>query len=291
MFCRKGDYMDDLKGKKYSENEWNTLWRKSSAELNNIFRLDTLKLTTVPQTMGFSEKMAVESELAATIDILKEKDRRQKENLKSEWKDIWAQSYLNLKEAYTPNGQLIAAILEDEDGKTLEEIMNWGDETRVFESGELLVLLNNLIDDGVIELQGDGKYYLLRTCDSSLSFEYSGAFEEWADKKIEKAGTNKQSIQSAKIRMHIWSDFFFYQCCEKLFYKEDLFEYIDWQKQSFDKSMYEIFKDEESKKKIELLERPNGLDGWAIKVLKELVSVGVVREDPLGRYHITLLGE
>lgn len=285
--------MDDLKEKKYSENVWNTLWRKSPTELRIIFREATAKLTTVPQTMGFSEKMAVEAELAAAIDILKEKDRRQTEDLKAEWKNIWAQSYLSLKEAYTPNGQLIAAILEDEDGKTLEEIMNWSDETLVFEQGELLVLLNNLIDDGVIELQNDGKYYLLRTCDSSLSFEHSGAFKKWADKKIEKSSTNKLSNRSAKLRMHIWSDFFFYHCCEELFYKEDLFEWVDYQRQSFnnDKSIYESFGDEESKKKIELLEKPNGIDGWIIMVLNELVSNGIIRRDLLGRHHITMLGE
>ena len=285
--------MDDIKGKKYSENVWNTLWRKSPAELRSICLQATAKLTTVPQTLGLSEKMAVEAEFAAAADILKEKDRRQTEDLEGEWENIWAQSYLNLKEAYTPNGQLIAAILEDEDGKTLEEIMSWGEETLVFESGELLVLLNNLVNDGVLELKNDGKYYLLRTCESSLSFEYGGDFEKWADKKIEEAGNNEASIHSAQLRMHIWSDIFFYHCNETLFYKEDLFETIDFKKQGFDnmKPVYESLGDEKSRKIIELFERQNGMDGWAIMVLNELVSDGIVRKDPLGRYHITLLGE
>ena len=48
--------MDDIKGKKYSENVWNTLWRKSPTELRSICLQATAKLTTVPQTLGFSEK-------------------------------------------------------------------------------------------------------------------------------------------------------------------------------------------------------------------------------------------
>ena len=67
----------------------------------------------------------------------------------------------------TANAQLIASILEDEDGKTANEIACWCDELEMLSDEELQKLMNGLTKEGVISLEND-RYYLICPCAETL---------------------------------------------------------------------------------------------------------------------------
>ena len=64
--------------------------------------------------------------------------------------------FLRLKNAASPNGQLVAAILEDEDGKTAEELAGWCDELAEIPDEKFSELLEGLITEGFLE-KDDGR--------------------------------------------------------------------------------------------------------------------------------------
>lgn len=74
---------------------------------------------------------------------------------------------MHLPTAVTANAQLIASILEDEDGKTAEEIACWCDELDMLSDEDLQSLLDGLVREGVISLEDD-RYYLLCPCTETL---------------------------------------------------------------------------------------------------------------------------
>ncbi|MBR6039669.1 MAG: hypothetical protein IKP38_04215 [Clostridia bacterium] len=90
---------------------------------------------------------------------------------KSEWQNGLdkrkEEAILRLPNAVSANGQLIASILEDEDGKTAEEIACWCDELEMLPEEDLQKLLDDLVKEGVLSLE-DGRYYLLCPCTESL---------------------------------------------------------------------------------------------------------------------------
>ena len=92
-------------------------------------------------------------------------------NAREEWKQNFPErkqkAILNLKTAVTPNGQLIAAILEDEGGLTTEEICGWCEELSAMEQSEVQAILDELVSEGVLRTT-DGKYYLYRICTETL---------------------------------------------------------------------------------------------------------------------------
>lgn len=108
-----------------------------------------------------------------------EKQRKQKQK---EWDDQLEvrkdSAALSLKAAATPNGQLITAILEEEDGKTKEEIAGFCDELSMLEDAEIDTLLNDLVSDGVIyqDLK-TGVFSLYTICDGSLQWNREGALK------------------------------------------------------------------------------------------------------------------
>ena len=113
----------------------------------------------------------------ACQDIIKERketDSLSKEfitNLFEKWEknldERRQKAVLNLKTAVTPNAQLVAAILEDEDGKTMDELHFWCDELTTIDDAEFTTLLSNLVNENIITLIDD-KYYIRRIVTESL---------------------------------------------------------------------------------------------------------------------------
>ena len=92
---------------------------------------------------------------------------------------------LRLPNASSPAGQLIAAILEEEDGKTAQELHEWCEELEAIGDTEFRSLLNGLVAEGVLSYN-QGKYYLITICTESLRPEFS---VEWAKRRLIAAGT------------------------------------------------------------------------------------------------------
>jgi hypothetical protein len=102
----------------------------------------------------------------------RKKEKEERNTASETWKSIIKQqkesNILNLPAASSANGQLIAAILEDEDGKTAEEITGWCDELAALGLDECKSLLDQLVSENILELGEDQKYYLLNICAPTL---------------------------------------------------------------------------------------------------------------------------
>ena len=73
----------------------------------------------------------------------------------------WRHEYiLNLKAAASANGQLIAAVLEEEDGLTTDQIGSWCEELEMLSSDALDSLLHELCLERIIKRDNEGKYHL-----------------------------------------------------------------------------------------------------------------------------------
>ena len=113
------------------------------------------------------------SEVAACQEILekRKKNRDAVDNAIKSWESELQRrkesAILNLPYASSLNGQLVAAILEEEDGKTADEIRAWYDELVVMDDQEYQALLNGLMTESIIEKKGD-RYYLKNICTADL---------------------------------------------------------------------------------------------------------------------------
>lgn len=107
------------------------------------------------------------------------------ENRKKDWQNGLEKrkedALMRLPTAVTANAQLVASILEDEDGKTAEEIACWCDELEMLSDDDLQKLLEGLVKEGVISLEND-RYYLLCPCTESLVCP-----EEIRNRRIERS--------------------------------------------------------------------------------------------------------
>ena len=75
---------------------------------------------------------------------------------------------LSLPTATSHYGQLVAAILEEEDGLIAEEIQQWSNELNSMEEKVFKKLLKSLTKEGIITVDREKKYRLLTTCDKTL---------------------------------------------------------------------------------------------------------------------------
>lgn len=75
---------------------------------------------------------------------------------------------LNLPVATSYHGQLIAAILDEEDDLTAEEIRQWSDELAAMDNKEYKKLLAALVDENILYINNNGNYSLLTLCTSDL---------------------------------------------------------------------------------------------------------------------------
>ena len=122
---------------------------------------------------GIGEGYRYMGEMEACSELLNQRVAADQdiENRKKEWQNGLEKrkedALMHLPTAITANAQLIASILEDEDGKTFEEIACWCDELEMLSEEELQKLLNGLVKEGVISLE-EGRYCLLCPCIETL---------------------------------------------------------------------------------------------------------------------------
>ena len=216
----------------YTEKDFNALWSKTDTELKVIMSQAARKLLT--QNIGYSEKADNERMYAAAQAVLTTKDnRRSRETeIKDTYKEKIKQAYVNLKAAFTPNGQLVAAILEEEDCLTESEIHSWCDELQAIDDDEFHELLQDLVDDGVIGkmatdyLVPEERYQLLRLCFKSLGFEYSQkvTYTSWLKKILPHKYPEKDFTKFFDFSSHILKEL---DWEKETFYPEDLFWKMD----------------------------------------------------------------
>ena len=95
------------------------------------------------------------------------KEKNQK--WRREQPDRKAKAILNLPNAATLNGQLVAAILEEvPDGLTQKQIASWCDELEAIPEEDFKALLDGLVKEKIIELDEKGRYSLLSVLDRDM---------------------------------------------------------------------------------------------------------------------------
>lgn len=220
----------------YSGDDFNALWSKTDTELKEIISQAARKLLT--QNIGISEELDLKrkSGVAQAVLTVKEDRRSQKAKIKKAYEEKIKNAYLNLKAAFTPNGQLVAAILEEEGILTESEIHNWCDELQVIDDSEFHALLQDLVADGVIGkidadyLVPEEKYQLLRLCLKSLGFDYLQAhggretYTSWLKKILPSRYPDNDFEKFFENSSHILNEL---KWEKETFYPEDLFWKMD----------------------------------------------------------------
>ena len=172
-----------------------TYAEKSDAELQAIVLSCIQYITTVPSNASptvLALAVSKTAEKDACTELMRER-KEQKQQSKAAV-DAWKagaekrrdDAIIHLPNAVSPNGQLIAAILEDEGSKTADELLSWCDELAALNDEDGAALLSGLVSEGVIELHEDGKYALLAVCTETLYPEnmYINALQKVRDKKL-----------------------------------------------------------------------------------------------------------
>lgn len=90
----------------------------------------------------------------------------------SEWKanivSRRMRAVINIPNATSYFGQLVLAVLDEEDGLGAKEICQWSEELAALSEEEMNALLNALVKEGVIIVDKEQKYRLLTLCDETL---------------------------------------------------------------------------------------------------------------------------
>ncbi len=140
-------------------------------QLKEIFVRNSGAIARMPQTeSGILESYKLMGEMEACSQILSE--RQAKKNRIKGAADAWQagrkgkekERFLYMKNAASPNGQLVTAILEDEDGKTAEELATWCDELEELPEEDFKSLLDGLVEEGFVERDDEERYHLLGIC-------------------------------------------------------------------------------------------------------------------------------
>lgn len=151
--------------------------QKSDAELQITMLEIAKKMNSFPSSAATPALNAQLTELSAEYAACKNLLEARKESRErltqahQKWEEsLSARRYaavLNLKNAVTPSGQLIAAIIEDEGSLSEHEIATWCEELEALDENELHLLLAALIDEGVISFE-NGRYTLKQICTENL---------------------------------------------------------------------------------------------------------------------------
>lgn len=121
------------------------------------------------------------AESDACLELIRQKEEaafymQQQEMIQKESLPVWEnandarrkKAILNLPAATSYCGQLVAAVLEEEDGLTAEEIRQWSDDLASMEDTEYKKLLADLCTEEILYCTTAGKYFLLSLCTSNL---------------------------------------------------------------------------------------------------------------------------
>ena len=153
---------------------------KSDAELQDEIMKNGRLINALPYNPTPADVVKGQSYLAhmkAARQILDE--RKEKKQQKKDALDRWQNSQdeelrrcmLNLPCGSSANGQLVAAILEDEDGLTAQQIGGWCDELSQLDENTLDELLDGLVRERVLFQEGD-RFYLKNIVTEDLYPEY-----------------------------------------------------------------------------------------------------------------------
>ena len=251
--------------------------------------------------------MDLEKKIATASTILETRKARAKkmEAFTTEREAYHDERLKELRAAHTPNGQLIAAILEEENWKTIDELNSWCDELATMDRTELKELLQGFTLDGVIEKKGD-KYGLVRLCEDNLMFSNEDCFKEWVITKCRNYQINQnKSLELlwvapdgrryqtygylAKIIYTETLSSLLKKRTHFVFYPEDLLGGItshnEWAKEYNDK----YFNFEEGAFIMQEI-KLTGLNSFE-KMLAEMVEAKVLKTNETGIYWVPLLGE
>lgn len=161
----------------------------SDEELRRFAEQTTLKIQAMSVEEINHNSVFVEELLAeATVcyEILKTRGemREQAKKAHTAWnaslRDRRFAAVRTLRKAVTPNGQLVAAILEDEGDLSEREIASWCDELAALDQSDLDALLSALVEEGVLTFR-NRKYAVRQVCTESLFPENP---TEWALQQI-----------------------------------------------------------------------------------------------------------
>jgi len=219
--------MPNQSGRKYLDRDFDALWTKSDLDLT--LQMSRVARALLTQNLGVTERSDNERKYAAAEAVKAEKNRREqeKEKIQTIYDQRVEKAFMKLKVAYTPNGQLVAAILEDETSLTEEELHNWCDELQAIADEEFHVLLSDLVDDGII-YQPDpdqGKYHLLRLCMKTRVFDYRYDYLSWLKIVLARKFPDKDMSRFFKINNYTLSNL---PSRGGTFYPEDMFYNLEF---------------------------------------------------------------
>lgn len=163
---------------------------KSDSELQLYIMQLAGKIQSIPPgpsryLLSQAEELMAEAKVCEDILASRKSNRDRLEQAHKEWERRLPErryaAILNLKEAATPNGQLIAAILEDEGSLSEQEISTWCEELAAMDRSVLHDLLNALVTEGVLDFSNN-KYRIRRICTDTL---FPDDPIHWAFKQVE----------------------------------------------------------------------------------------------------------
>lgn len=139
-------------------------------------------------------------EMQACNEILEKREKQQNareetmsateraiENWPRTLHDRQMKAILKLPNASGHPGQLVAAILEEENGLDRDAIRSWSEELLAMDDKSYEALLDGLVKEGVLAVDKEGHYSLLRICTADLFPENP---MEWAKEILAKNNTN-----------------------------------------------------------------------------------------------------
>lgn len=151
---------------------------KSEAELNQIVQHNYLAIHSTNDEIEAAKMLG---EMKGCQEILRWRKEEEERILNEEmaigaasadWllglQDRKKKAAHNLPAATSYHGQLVAAILDEEDNLTAEGIRQWADELVAMDDEEYKKLLDALVDENILYINNDGNYSLLTLCTPNL---------------------------------------------------------------------------------------------------------------------------
>lgn len=165
------------------------LWNMSDVELKNYMSRKSLEGMQLDFRLPTSKIKAnqILKEVKLAGEVLEERPKRKA--ILEQWeKDLTSRrekAILNLPVSSSANGQLIAAIIEEEGASSAEEINTWCEELEAFDLEEIQTMLSALVEEGVLYQDEDQKYNLQQILTESL---FPDDPVKWAVEKGRRTG-------------------------------------------------------------------------------------------------------
>ena len=146
---------------------------KTKAELRAILTHNAIAISS--KSGDDAQNMLAESQACSELlqKMISAEEYLLQEGLQQEFAEVtWKNSLenrrnkaiLNLPAATSYHGQLVAAVLDEEDGLTADEIRNWSDELLAMADHEYEKLLTDLCNEEILCCTKEGVYSILSLC-------------------------------------------------------------------------------------------------------------------------------